>query len=91
MLKVIDHTFTVQKVHGGGKKIPIQAFCELQLLFPRWHICDSDYLFEGYHLHSTNQSHDVYVARRHRPEKGSYHHQRPYCAGNESLLFLFIF
>lgn len=90
MLEIIDHALTVQEVHGGGKEIPIQTLCELQLLLPGRHICDSDNLFEGYDLHSADQRHDVKMARRHSPEKGSYHHQCPYRASYESLFLLFV-
>lgn len=90
MLEVIDHTFAVQEIHGGSKKIPIQTLCELQLLLARRHICDSDDLFEGYDLHGANQRHDVDMAGRHSPEEGSYHHQCPYCPSYECLFLLFV-
>lgn len=90
MLKIIDNTLAVQEVHGGSKEIPIQALCELQLLLARRHICDSNDLFEGDDLHSTDQRHDVDMACRHGPEEGSYHHQCPYCASYESLFLLFV-
>ena len=54
VLKVVDDALSVQEIHGGRQKVPIQRFGEPQVLFLIWDTGDSDNFLEGDDLNASN-------------------------------------
>ena len=59
MLKVVYYTLSVEKVHGGTQKIPIERSCKSQVLRLAGHIGDSDDLFKRHDLNPSDDEDDV--------------------------------
>lgn len=96
VLKVVDHTFSVQEVHGSREKIPAQRLGETQvgLLFPLVLLLflasnRNDFL-ERDELNGSDQKDNVDVTGEQGDEETSNHDKSPYRSGNEGLLLLFV-
>ena len=59
MLKVVYYTLSVEKVHSGSQKIPIERSGEPQVLRFAGHIGDSDDFFERHDLNPSDDENDV--------------------------------
>lgn len=90
VLKVVDHTLPVQKVHGGCEEIPVQRFGESEILLLTRDVGNGDDLLEGHNLNRGDQANDIDVSREERDEEACDHDKGPYRARNEGLLLLFI-
>jgi hypothetical protein len=89
VLEVVYHTLPIKKVHCRGQKVPVEAVCEFQPPCPRWHICNSYDLFEGYNLDCGDNRDDIDMSCKHGEEEATNHDQSPYCSSNKCLFFLF--
>ena len=90
MLKIVNHTFPIQKVHRRREPIPIETLREAETACSRWDVGDGDNLFERDDLYSGDDQDDVDVSHGHGEEETPDHDEGPYCAGDEGLLFLFV-
>ena len=96
MLKIVDHTLSVQEVHGCREEIPAQRLGETQvgLLFPLMLLLflasDRDDFLERDELNGSDQKDNVDVAGEQGDEETSNHDKSPYRSGNEGLLLLFV-
>lgn len=91
MLKVIDNAFSIQEIHGGRQKIPVQRLGKTQILLLARYVGNSDHLLERYDLDRGHDANDVDVAGEHGDEEAGNHDERPYCPRNKRLLLLFVF
>lgn len=91
MLKVVNDTLSVQKVHGCREPIPIQALCRLERASTTRNVCDGNNFLEGNNLYRRNDCDDVNVSHEQRQEENANHDQCPERSGPEVGLFLFIF
>lgn len=86
MLEVVYHTFSIQKIHGSPKEIPIERSCEPKVFRPAGHISYRNDFFEGHDLDCRHDSNHIDVPRKHGDEKDRNHDQGPYCPSDECLL-----
>jgi hypothetical protein len=91
MLEIVDHAFSIQKVHGRGQEIPVERLGKADVLLPAGYICNGNDFLERNDLDCRDDADDVNVARKHGNEEEGNHHKRPYCPSDECLLLLLIF
>ncbi len=91
MLKVVNHTLAIQKVHRRSEPIPVQTLREPQSPRSGRHIRNSDNLLERDNLDSSDDEDDIDMSHSHSGEETSDHGQRPHGAGDEGFFFLFVF
>lgn len=90
VLEVVDDTFTVEIIHCGAQKIPVQGLCEPQASRSTRYVGDGNNLFEGYYLDSGNNYYDIDVAGEQDPEEECNHNKGPYCSSDEVLLLFLV-
>ena len=90
VLEIVDHAFTVEKVHRRAEKIPVQRFREPQTSCPRRYVGDGDDLFEADDLHGRHDHDHVDVPGEHAAEEDADHYEGPDGAGDEGLFLLVV-
>lgn len=90
MLEIVDHTFSIEKVHGRPEKVPIQRPREPEALSLTWNVRDSDDLLERDNLEPGNDRYDIKVAGQQGYEETANHNQSPDGSCDEVGLFLLV-
>lgn len=90
MFEIVDDAFAIEEVHCGRQEVPVQGLSQRKILRFSGYGRDCNDFFEGDDLDSGHHGDDVNVTCKHGGEEGCYHYQRPYCACDEGLLFLFV-
>lgn len=91
MLEIVNHAFSIQKVHGGCQEIPVERLGKADVLLPAGYIRNGNDFLKRNDLDCRDDADDVNVARKHGNEEEENHHKRPYCPSDECLLLLLIF
>ena len=62
MLKVVYYAFSIEKVHSGPKKIPIERSGKSQVLRLAGNVGDSDDFFERHNLDPSDDKNDIQMS-----------------------------
>lgn len=90
MLEVVDNAFSVKKIHGRRKEIPVQRFSKSEILRFAGDVGYGNNLLKRHNLNSGNDTNHVYMAGKQCHEKAGDHDKRPYRTGDKGLFLLFI-
>lgn len=77
VLKVVDDALSIEKVHGGGQKVPVQALGGAQRSSSAGDIGNGNDFLEGYDLDCSDNGNHVNVAHEQCAKEDRYHDQRP--------------
>lgn len=91
MLEIVDDAFSVEKVHAGAEKIPVQRSGEGKVFGSAGDICYSYDFLERDDLNSGDYGEDVDMPGEHGCEEAGDHDEGPYRASDEGLLLLLVF
>jgi len=65
MLEVIDHAFTIDKIHGDGEEIPVERLCKREVLLLSWNLRNSNNFLEGDYENCSDDHEHVYMTSEH--------------------------
>lgn len=77
MLEVVYDALAVEKVHGGGEPVPVEALGGAKVPSTAGHIGNGDDLLEGDDLDGGNDEDDVDVAHEQSCEEATNHDECP--------------
>jgi hypothetical protein len=90
VLKVVDDALAVEKVHGGGQPVPVEALCGAQVAGAAGHAGDGNDLLERDDLDGRDDEDDVDVAHEEGGKEAADHDKGPKRPRHKVGLFLFI-
>lgn len=90
MLKVVYNAFSIKKIHGCRKEVPIQRLRKSEVLRSAGNVGYGNNLLKGHDLNSGNDANHVYMAGKQCHEEASYHDKRPYRTCDKGLFLLFV-
>ncbi len=90
MLKVVDDTLAVEKVHGRGEPVPVETFGGPQRAGTAGDVGNGDDLLEGDDLDAGDDGDDVDVTHEQGGKEDGNHDKGPDCPRPKVCLFLFV-
>lgn len=90
VLKVVDYTLSIEKVHGSREPVPVETLGRSQGTSTARDVCNGDDFLERNDLDGGNDADDVDVAHEEGSEEEGEHDEGPKCACDKVGLFLFI-